>query len=53
MRTEIVTDVKVHFSNAKRQGETIWAELHETVSGERQYGAMDLQGTCPNGMENK
>jgi uncharacterized glyoxalase superfamily protein PhnB len=44
MLTIIVPDVDSHYATTKCEGATIWEELHETVYGERQYGAMDLEG---------
>jgi len=44
MLTVIVADVDVHCRKAKREGATIWEELHETVYGERQYGVEDIDG---------
>jgi uncharacterized glyoxalase superfamily protein PhnB len=40
--TIIVPNVDAHYSHATREGAIIWEELHETVYGERQYGAEDL-----------
>jgi uncharacterized glyoxalase superfamily protein PhnB len=42
--TVFVADVDAHFDHAKREGATIWEDLHETVYGERQYGLEDLDG---------
>jgi len=39
-----VADVDVHYAKSKREGATIWEELQETVYGEKQYGATDLEG---------
>jgi len=44
MLTIIVADVEAHCAKTKREGGTIWEELHETIYGERQYGATDLEG---------
>jgi uncharacterized glyoxalase superfamily protein PhnB len=44
MLTIIVPDVDAHYAKTKREAGTIWEELHETVYGERQYGATDLEG---------
>jgi len=44
MLTVIVPDVDAHYTKTKREGGTVWEELHETVYGERQYGAADLDG---------
>ena len=44
MLTVIVEDVDVHCRRAKREGATIWEELHETVYGEKQYSVEDLDG---------
>jgi uncharacterized glyoxalase superfamily protein PhnB len=43
MLTIIVADVETHYAKTKREGGTIWEELHETIYGERQYGATDLE----------
>jgi uncharacterized glyoxalase superfamily protein PhnB len=42
--TIFIPDVDAHFSNAKSAGATIVEDLHETIYGERQYGARDLDG---------
>jgi uncharacterized glyoxalase superfamily protein PhnB len=42
--TVFVTDVDAHFATARSAGATIVEDLHETVYGERQYGALDLDG---------
>jgi uncharacterized glyoxalase superfamily protein PhnB len=42
--TVFVPDIDAHFERAKSAGATIVEELHETVYGERQYGAADLDG---------
>lgn len=44
MLTIIVADVEAHYATTKRESGTIWEELHETIYGERQYGATDLEG---------
>src|SRR6266849_836150 len=44
MLTIMVADVKAHYAKTKREGGTIWEELHETIYGEKQYGATDLEG---------
>ena len=40
--TIIVPDVDAHYQHAQQQQAVIWEELHDTVYGERQYGAYDL-----------
>jgi uncharacterized glyoxalase superfamily protein PhnB len=42
--TVFVPDVDAHYEKAKSAGATIVEELHETMYGERQYGARDLDG---------
>jgi uncharacterized glyoxalase superfamily protein PhnB len=42
--TIFVEDVDAHFQRAKAAGAKIVEDLHETVYGERQYGAEDLDG---------
>ena len=42
--TIFVDDVEAHFNNAKSAGVTIVEDLHETIYGELQYGALDLEG---------
>jgi uncharacterized glyoxalase superfamily protein PhnB len=42
--TVFVEDVDAHFQRAKAAGAKIVEDLHETVYGERQYGAEDLDG---------
>jgi uncharacterized glyoxalase superfamily protein PhnB len=42
--TVFVEDVEAHFQRAKSAGAKIVEELHETEYGERQYGAVDLDG---------
>jgi uncharacterized glyoxalase superfamily protein PhnB len=44
MLTVIVPNVEAHYTRTKREGGTVWEELHETVYGERQYGVSDLEG---------
>ena len=44
MLTVIIADVEAHYANTKREGGTIWEDLHETIYGEKQYGATDLEG---------
>jgi uncharacterized glyoxalase superfamily protein PhnB len=44
MLTIIVSDVDAHYRKAKQAGATIVEELHETVYGEKQYAAEDLDG---------
>jgi uncharacterized glyoxalase superfamily protein PhnB len=44
MLTIIVPDVESHYAKTKSEGGSIWEELHETIYGERQYGARDLEG---------
>jgi len=44
MLTIMVADVEAHYAKTKREGGTIWEELHETIYGEKQYGATDLEG---------
>jgi uncharacterized glyoxalase superfamily protein PhnB len=44
MLTILVEDVEAHYARTKREGGAIWEELHETVYGEKQYGATDLAG---------
>ncbi len=39
-----VDDVDAHYALAKQQGAVFFEEPHETVYGERQYGAVDLDG---------
>lgn len=39
-----VADVDAHYAKARAAGATIVEELHETEYGERQYGAIDLDG---------
>jgi uncharacterized glyoxalase superfamily protein PhnB len=40
--TVFIEDVDAHFEHAKSSGVAIVEDLHETVYGERQYGAEDL-----------
>jgi uncharacterized glyoxalase superfamily protein PhnB len=42
--TIFVSDVDAHFRRAKAEGAQMFEEVHETVYGERQYGAVDLDG---------
>ena len=42
--TVFVDDVDAHFAHAKAQGATILEEPHETVYGEFQYAAADVEG---------
>ena len=42
--TVFLGDVDAHFQKAKSAGARILEDLHETVYGERQYGAEDLAG---------
>jgi uncharacterized glyoxalase superfamily protein PhnB len=42
--TVFVDDVDAHFERAKLAGARIVEDLHETMYGERQYGAEDLEG---------
>jgi len=42
--TVFVEDVDAHCARAKAAGVTLFEELHETMYGERQYGAIDLDG---------
>ncbi len=42
--TVFVEDVDAHFDRAKSAGAKIVEDLHETMYGERQYGAEDLEG---------
>jgi predicted enzyme related to lactoylglutathione lyase len=42
--TVFVGDVNAHFERAKAAGAKIFEEPHETVYGEWQYGAVDLDG---------
>jgi uncharacterized glyoxalase superfamily protein PhnB len=44
MLTVFVADVDAHYDNAKAAGAMIVENLHETMYGERQYGAHDLDG---------
>ena len=44
MLTMIVPDVDAHHARTKREGASIWEDLHETIYGEKQYGATDLEG---------
>jgi uncharacterized glyoxalase superfamily protein PhnB len=42
--TVFIEDIEPHFQRAKTAGVTIVEDLHETVYGELQYGAEDLDG---------
>ncbi len=42
--TVFVNDVDAHFDTARSAGVTIFEDVNETVYGERQYGAIDLEG---------
>jgi uncharacterized glyoxalase superfamily protein PhnB len=42
--TVFIEDVEAHFEHAKSFGVAIVEDLHETVYGELQYGAEDLDG---------
>jgi uncharacterized glyoxalase superfamily protein PhnB len=42
--TIVVDGVEAHFNNARSAGVTIVEDLHETVYGEMQYAALDLEG---------
>jgi uncharacterized glyoxalase superfamily protein PhnB len=42
--TIFVAEVDAHFERAKQEGAVIFEEPHETVYGEWQYGAIDLDG---------
>ena len=42
--TVFVPDVDAHYDRAKSGGATIVEDVHETIYGERQYGARDLDG---------
>lgn len=42
--TIFVEDIESHFGHTKTSGATIVEELNETVYGERQYAALDLDG---------
>ncbi len=44
MLTVSVDDVDAHYRKTKQAGAKIWEELQETIYGERQYGAEDLDG---------
>jgi uncharacterized glyoxalase superfamily protein PhnB len=39
-----VADVDAHYGRSRDEGAKIVEELHETVYGERQYAAEDLEG---------
>jgi uncharacterized glyoxalase superfamily protein PhnB len=42
--TIFVDDVDDHYAHTRAAGATIVEDLHETCYGERQYGAIDLDG---------
>ena len=42
--TVFVPDIDAHFGTARSAGAVIVEDLHETIYGERQYGARDLDG---------
>ena len=42
--TILVEDVDAHYARAKKAGARIVEELNETIYGERQYGAEDIDG---------
>jgi uncharacterized glyoxalase superfamily protein PhnB len=42
--TVFVADVDAHYEKARSAGAMIVEDLHETMYGERQYGARDLDG---------
>jgi uncharacterized glyoxalase superfamily protein PhnB len=42
--TVFVADVDAHCNQAKAAGATIVEDVHETIYGDRQYGARDLDG---------
>jgi uncharacterized glyoxalase superfamily protein PhnB len=42
--TIFVAEIDAHFERAKQEGAVIFEEPHETVYGEWQYGAIDLDG---------
>lgn len=42
--TIFVDDVQAHYQRAQAEGAVIFEELNETVYGERQYVALDLDG---------
>jgi uncharacterized glyoxalase superfamily protein PhnB len=44
MLTVFVEEIEKHFERAKSAGAQIVEELHETVYGELQYAALDLEG---------
>jgi uncharacterized glyoxalase superfamily protein PhnB len=44
MLTVMVDEVDAHYKHTKASGAEIWEELNETIYGERQYGAEDLDG---------
>ena len=44
MLTLFVPDVDAHYAHAKEQGAAFFEDPHQTVYGEYQYGAIDLDG---------
>jgi uncharacterized glyoxalase superfamily protein PhnB len=44
MLTLFVADVESHYARTRREGAKIVEELQETIYGEKQYGAEDLDG---------
>ena len=42
--TVFIEDLEAHFEHSKSLGVTIVEDLHETVYGELQYAALDLDG---------
>jgi uncharacterized glyoxalase superfamily protein PhnB len=42
--TIFLDNVEAHYAHTKRSGADILEELHETIYGERQYVAQDLEG---------
>jgi uncharacterized glyoxalase superfamily protein PhnB len=42
--TVFVEDVDAHYARTRAAGATIVEDLNETAYGERQYGALDLEG---------
>lgn len=44
MLTDFVDDVDAHYARSKQERAIVWEDLHETVSGERQFGTQDLDG---------
>ena len=43
MLTVIVSDVDAHYGKTIQEGAEIVEELHETIYGERQYAALDVE----------